>query len=88
MKVKGWREDERMVCKGDILLCVSDGMVCEDDGMVCEGDRMVCEGDRLVCEGERMVFEGDECTDEISIFRCDSDKNSLAIIYICLKCIS
>ena len=25
------------------------------------------------------------CTDEISIFRCDSDKNSLVIIYICFK---
>ena len=28
------------------------------------------------------------CTDEISIFRCDSDKNSLAIIHRGLKCIS
>ena len=31
------------------------------------------------------LFTWADCTDEISIFRCDSDKNSLAIIYICFK---
>ena len=34
MKVKGWHEDEMMVCKGDVLLCESYGKLCEDDMMV------------------------------------------------------
>ena len=31
------------------------------------------------------LFTWADCTDEISVSRCDSDKNSLAIIYICFK---
>ena len=35
VKVKGWHEDERMVCKGGWLLCESVGLVCEDGRIMC-----------------------------------------------------